>query len=93
MENFWKEVKKGIGNVCANTLVFVMFVIVIYFFLQITKCNGWGSILMFVSCMILLLFVILLCWVIGCEQLEFEKLAEKRNKELKDKLDKEEQVI
>lgn len=93
MGNFWKELKKGIGYVCANTFVFVLFVIVIFFFSQITECNGWGSVLMFVSCVLILLFVIILFWVIGCEQLEYEKLKEKQSREIKEKLYEHEKEI
>lgn len=90
---FLKAVKEGVGNVCAYVFVALIFVIDICFFTQIPKCNGWGSVLLFISCVFILLFVIMLLWVIGLEHLDYKELSEQRRKELTEKLNSKEEEV
>ena len=93
MENFCKSIKIGLLSSMWNALPLVMICGAIFLFFEVKKEEGYYAAILFFGAVVLFVGAILFISLNGFLQIDYEELADKRNKELGLKLNNEDEEI
>ena len=93
MENFGKAMKTGILTSAWNSLPLVMIGGAIFLFVDVKNEKSYYAAILFFGAVVLLISAIVLIWLIGFLQIDYDELSNKRNRELGLKLDMEDEEI